>query len=281
MATLLALRTPPNRHGYLMLRLKIFLMGLATLFAGIAWAADADYRLGAGDVIRISVFQNPDLTTEARVSESGNITFPLVGSVRVGGNTVQLAEHMIAARLKDGGYVLKPQVTILPLQLRSAQVAVLGHVNRPGRFALETVTNRLSEMVAAAGGVAQDGADVVVLLGTRNGQAYRREIDLPLLFRKGDLSMDEVLQGGDVIYVDRAANFYIYGEVQRPGAFRLERDMTVMQALATGGGTTARGTVKGLHIHRRDEIGRVTVIEPRLNDPLRPVDVIFVQESLF
>ena len=140
---------------------------------------------------------------------------------------------------------------------------------------------KLSEVVAAAGGVAQGGADVVVLVGTRDGQSFRREIDLPLLFREGDLTDDAVLQGGDVIYVDRAATFYIYGEVQRPGAFRLERDMTVMQALATGGGTTSRGTVKGLQIHRRDEIGRVSVIEPRMNDPLRPDDVIFVQESLF
>ncbi|MCB1897529.1 MAG: SLBB domain-containing protein, partial [Rhodocyclaceae bacterium] len=75
--------------------------------------------------------------------------------------------------------------------------------------------------------------------------------------------------------------FYIYGEVQRPGAFRLSREMTVMQALATGGGTTARGTTKGLQIHRRDEIGRISVVEPRLSDHLQPNDVIFVRESLF
>ncbi len=264
-----------------MFRLTFFLALLVAFAPGMATASDPDYRLGAGDVIRISVFQNPDLTTESRVAESGRITFPLVGSVQVGGNTVQAAERIIASRLTEGGFVLRPQVTILPVQLRSAQVAVLGYVNRPGRFPLETATTRLSEMVAAAGGVAQGGADVVVLLGTREGQSFRREIDLPLLFRKGDLSLDVVLQGGDVIYVDRAATFYIYGEVQRPGAFRLERDMTVMQALATGGGTTSRGTVKGMQIHRRDEIGRVSVIEPRMNDPLRPDDVIFVQESLF
>lgn len=272
-------------HLFMMARriLRLIAVLCLTVFAfhGESFAAEGEYALGAGDVIRISVFQNPDLTTEARVSETGTVSFPLIGSVVLGGKTVQEAERLIAGRLKDGGYVLQPQVNILPLQLRSSQVAVLGHVNRPGRFPLETSNLRLSEMLAAAGGIAADGADTVVLLGTREGHAVRREIDLPVLFRKGDLSADLGLANGDVIYVDKAPVFYIYGEVQRPGSFRLERAMTVMQGLATGGGTTARGTVKGLQIHRRDEIGRVSVIEPRLNDPLQSDDVIFVRESLF
>ncbi|MCB1907325.1 MAG: polysaccharide export protein EpsE [Rhodocyclaceae bacterium] len=254
---------------------------LLPLFVGPASAADTDYVLGAGDVIRISVFQNPDLTTEARVAESGSISFPLIGTVAVGGSTIQQAEQLIARLLRKGGFVIRPQVNILPLALKSAQVAVLGRVNRAGRFPLETANARLSEMVAAAGGIAEDGSDVVVLLGSRNGQPFRREINLPELFRHGDLADDLVLQGGDVIFVGRAETFYIYGEVQRPGAFRLGRDMTVMQGLATGGGTTARGTIKGLQIHRRDEIGRISVIEPRLSDHLQPNDVIYVRESLF
>ncbi len=263
--------------------LLLLLLLLARLLpsAMAAAAPEPDYRLGAGDVIRVSVFQNPELTTEARVSESGNISFPLLGSVPLGGTTIQAAERLVAQRLREGGFVLRPQVNILPLQMRSAQVAVLGHVNRPGRFPLETATTRLSEMLAAAGGIAQDGSSTVLVVGNRGGQTFRREVDLPTLFRRGELSADLTLAGGDVIYVERAASFYIYGEVQRPGAFRLERGMTVMQALATGGGTTARGTVKGLQIHRRDEIGRVSVIEPRLTDPLQPDDVIYVQESLF
>ena len=257
------------------------IVSMLALLSRPAPAADTDYVLGAGDVIRITVFQNPDLATEARVAESGNISFPLVGTIALGGSTIQQAEQLIAGRLKKGGFVIRPQVNILPLELKSSQVAVLGRVNRAGRFALETANTRLSEMLAAAGGVAEDGSDVVVLLGSRDGKAFRREIDLPELFGRGDRDADFVLRGGDVIFVGRAETFYIYGEVQRPGAFRLSREMTVMQALATGGGTTARGTTKGLQIHRRDEIGRVSVVEPRLSDHLQPNDVIYVQESLF
>lgn len=132
-----------------------------------------EYVLGPGDIVRITVFQNPDLTTEARVSESDVITFPLIGSVKVGGLSVPAAERAIAQQLRSGGFVLQPQVNILPLQIRGNQVAVLGQVNRPGRYPLETLDTRLSDMLATAGGISQTGADEVVLVGERGGQPLR------------------------------------------------------------------------------------------------------------
>ena len=242
---------------------------------------NAEYVLGPGDILHITVFQSPDLTTDTRVSEVGTLSFPLIGSVPVGGLSLSQGEKKIADMLREGGFVQKPQVNILPMQIRSSQVAVLGQVNRPGRYPLETVNMHLSDMLAAAGGIASTGADSVVLMGTREGKAIRREIDIPALFLKGDSADDIVLRGGDVLYVNRAPVFYIYGEVQHPGAFRLEREMTVMQGLATGGGVTLRGTEKGLRLHRRDAQGRLQIIEPKLDDPLKADDVIYVRESLF
>jgi polysaccharide export outer membrane protein len=242
---------------------------------------NAEYVLGPGDILHITVFQNPDLTTDTRVSEVGTLSFPLVGSVPVGGLSLSQGEKKIADMLREGGFVQKPQVNILPVQIRSSQVAVLGQVNRAGRYPLETVNTHLSDMLATAGGIATTGADTVVLMGSRDGHAIRREIDIPALFLKGDSADDIVLRGGDVLYVNRAPVFYIYGEVQHPGAFRLEREMTVMQGLATGGGVTLRGTEKGLRLHRRDAQGRLQIIEPKLDDPLKADDVIYVRESLF
>lgn len=245
-----------------------------------AAAAATDYVLGPADVVRVTVFQNPDLTTEARVSESGAITFPLLGSVVIGGQTAGAAERLIERQLREGGFVLQPQVSILPVQMRGNQVSVIGMVGRPGRYPLETANLRLSDMLATAGGIAANGADTVVLIGVRDGKSVRREIDIPALFLKGSES-DLPLAGGDILYVHRAPTFYIYGEVQRPGAFRLERNMSVMQALATGGGVNQRGTLRGLQVHRRDADGRLEVVEPGLEDLIRPDDVIFVRESLF
>lgn len=254
---------------------------LLLCLAGVAGANVGEYRLGAGDVVRISVFQNPDLTTEARVSESGKLTFPLVGSVDVGGEAIADAEEIIANRLREGGFVLKPHVTILPIEMRGTQVVVLGEVNLPGRFPLETSNQRLADALAAAGGISEEGADTVVLSGTRGGKPLRMEVDVAALFLEDDLSSNVPLAGGDVVYVHRAPVFYIYGEVQNPGVFRLERDMSLIQGLATGGGLTQRGTMRGLRVHRRDEQGELQILEAGLDDRLQANDVIHIRESLF
>ncbi len=243
----------------------------------------AEYQLGAGDSIRVIVFQNVDLTIEARVTENGTISFPLIGEVRIGGLTVPAAEKTIAAALKDGGFIQQPQVNIVLLQIRGYQVAVLGQVNRPGRFPLDTLNVRVSEMIAIAGGITvATGADVAVLTGVREGNPYRKEIDIAGMFADKDrLQDDVVVASGDVIFVQRAPLFYIYGEVQRPGSYRVERNMTVQQALAQGGGPTARGTERWLRLHRRGAAGKVEILRPGMNDPLLPEDVIYVRESLF
>jgi polysaccharide export outer membrane protein len=244
-------------------------------------AASAEYRLGSGDVLRISVYQNPDLTLEARISEPGLVSYPLLGSVKLGGLSVSAAEKLIADGLRNGNFVRQPQVSVTVLQVRGHQASVLGQVNRPGRYPLEQVDLRLSDLLATAGGVAGSGGDVVVLTGTRNGQAFRLEVDLPTLFSPAGRPQDVVVQNGDTLWVDRQPMVYIYGEVQRPGPMRLERGMTVMQALATGGGLNQRGTQKGLRVHRKAADGRVQVIEPTLDDKVQDGDVVFVRESLF
>lgn len=247
-----------------------------------AEAAQAEYRLGGGDVIRISVYQSQDLSLETRLSETGVISFPLVGALMLGGKTVGEAEQVIAAALKKGEFVKNPQVNVVLMQARGSQVSVLGQVNRPGRFALENGGTKLSDVLAQAGGVVLNQAsDEVVVVGTREGQAFRKVIDLPEVLDGRRRYDDIVLQGGDVIYVERAAVVYIYGEVQRPGQLRLDRGMTLLQGLAAGGGLTQRGTDRGIRIHRRNEAGQVEEIQPSMTEALRAGDVIFVRESLF
>jgi polysaccharide export outer membrane protein len=242
-----------------------------------------DYRIGGGDVLHILVYQNPDLTLDARVSDSGFISFPLLGTVKVGGLTVSEAENFIANGLKKGDFVKNPQVTVVLMQVRGSQVSVLGQVNRPGRYPLETAQTRLSDVLALAGGITVGtGSDVVTVVGTREGRPMRLDVDLPRVFSANDRQGDIVLQNNDVVWVDRAPLVYIYGEVQRPGSFRIERGMTVMQALAAGGGLTQRGTEKGIRVHRHDDAtGKVQVLQPAMDDQVRDGDVIYVRESLF
>ena len=150
-------------RGWLQRLFAVFL-----LVTGLAHAAPvADYVLGAGDTVRISVYQNPDLTLETRISDSGSISYPLLGDVKLGGLSVSAAEKKLAAGLRDGNFLKQPQVSLLVLQVKANQVSVLGQVNRPGRYPLEAGTTRLSEVLAQAGGIiAVAGSDIVVVSGS-------------------------------------------------------------------------------------------------------------------
>jgi polysaccharide export outer membrane protein len=241
----------------------------------------AESHLAPGDQLKITVFQNPDLTLETRVEDNGTISYPLVGAVVVNGLSPAAVERRIEQLLHDGGFILAPHVTVTVLQVRGSQVTVLGQVTKPGRFPLDATDTRITDFIALAGGVAPTGADTVVLTGTRQGKPYRREIDLQALAASGESEDNVRLQAGDMLFVNRAPTFYIYGEVQKPGVYRLERGMTVMQALATGGGLTPKGTQRGLTIHRRAKDGPAQVVEPKLDDFVTADDVIYVKEGLF
>jgi polysaccharide export outer membrane protein len=241
----------------------------------------ANFRLGAGDVLKIMVHNNPDLTTEVQIGNSGKITFPLLGEVEIAGLDKGEAETRLAKLLSDGKFVVNPQVNLLVTQYRSQQVSVLGQVNKPGKILLDTASN-LTDLLALAGGIAPTGSDVVVVVTQALGGATRkREVDLNAMMLAGDMAGNMPIVNGDIIYVPRAPVFYIYGEVQRPGAYRMERDMTVMQALSVGGGLTVRGTERGVRLHRQMPNAGAKTIEPKLNDTIKENDVVFVRESLF
>lgn len=262
--------------------ISLILLLLLAVYGLTAQAVESnDYRLGTGDTLRIVVFQNPDLTTEVRVSESGLISYPLLGSVELGNLSISEAEKKIARLLKEGKFVQQPQINIVLTQVRGNQVSVLGQVNRPGRYPLETFNIKISDMLALAGGIASAGSDSVILTGIRNGKSFRKEIDIPGLFLEDKRGEDILVEGGDSIYVHRAPMYYIYGEVQRPGPYRVERNMTLMQALAQGGGPTMRGTQRNMKLFRRDANSKLEQLAPDLTAPVKSDDVLYVRESLF
>jgi polysaccharide export outer membrane protein len=240
-----------------------------------------EYLLNPGDIVKISVFKNPDLSVEARVSEAGTIGFPLIGSVPVAGLTLAGTERKISQMLKDGGFVNNPQVNALLTLSVGNQVAVLGEVNKPGRYPIEGAGGHVSGMLASAGGISANGADIVVLTGTRGGKPFRREVDVVKMSQSASAADDPELSGGDTLFVNRAPQFYIYGQVQRPGGYRLEKGMTVMQALAMGGGVTGKGTTRGILLHRRESTGKVKDSKVSLDSVLQDQDVLDVKESMF
>ena len=323
-------------------------------------ADDVSYLLGAGDVLKITVYNNADLSLETKVSEAGTISYPLIGDVQVVGLTISAAEKKLAKMLDAGGFVKKPQINILVTLYQSKMISVLGSVLKPGRYPLDRATN-LADMLALVGGATADGSDLVTIIGKkgkkeydlhnivdkgesaqnialeggeiiyvhardvavmgqvnrpgkyavtggvrtlsdflsvagginaggsdlitvttmRSGKQSRFEVDIDNLFRTGNSAANIELASGDTVYVARAPMVYIYGEVQRPGSFRIERNMTVIQALAQGGGLTQRGTQRNIELHRRNAAGAIQKMTPALTDLVQQDDVLYVQESLF
>jgi polysaccharide export outer membrane protein len=245
-------------------------------------------QLAAGDLVQISVYQNPDLAFEGRLDERGEIRFPLLGSVRLQGDSPPAAELRLARLLRDGGFVRQPQVSLRWLQAKALQVSVLGLVGRPGRYPVEPGGTRVSELLAQAGGALPDGADVLSLSGMRAGQAVRLDFNLMACLRSagpsvacGGSSDEPRAEPGDTLFVDRAPVFYVLGEVQRPGVFRLAPGMTVLQALAQAGGLTPRGTERGLRLHRIAPQAGPQTLEASLQERVQRNDVIQVREALF
>jgi polysaccharide biosynthesis/export protein len=167
------------------------------------------------------------------------------------------------------------------VQSRSQRVSVLGEVTSPGRYGIDAKTT-IFDLLAQAGGTRETGADLVYLMrADAAGHIARTPINLKGLTDNSVSVPDLALRGGDVIYVPRADQFYVEGEVQSPAMYRLEPNMTVDQAIARAGGVTARGSLHRIEIKRRDSRGQQVSSGAKLCDRVQPNDVIRVKESLF
>ncbi|WP_092415648.1 polysaccharide export protein EpsE [Collimonas sp. OK307] len=262
-----------------MKRIYMCLLAMTLAICAIS-AMAADTPLGAGDALKISVFGNPDLSLETKVSEAGSITFPLIGDVSIGGLSTADAEKKISGMLTGGGFLRKAEVNIMVTELQSQQVSVLGQVLHPGRYPVAGKRS-VTDMLAMAGGVGPEGGDTATVVRTRNGKTTKQVVNLAQMIQSADMKSNVDLVNGDVIFVDRAPKFYIYGEVQHPGGYKLEHNMTVVQALSIGGGLTPRGTERGIRIKRRDAKGNQVEISADHDETLQADDVVYVKESFF
>ena len=196
------------------------------------------------------------------------------------GLTPDQAAKRIADRLKSGKYINDPQITVTVVQARSRLVSVLGFVNSPGRYELDGISAKISDVIAMAGGLDPNASDKIVLQPSGAGKSEPVIVDLSSIIQ-GDSSKNIDVRGGDSIFVPRAAVVYVYGEVQKGGAYRIEPDMTVMQAISLAGGITPRGSESRVQIRRKGSDGKWKQFSVKLTDVVSPDDVIYVREGLF
>ena len=253
--------------------------------AGTTAATAADARrllqLGPGDSVNIQVYGQPDMSSTEYVADDGSINVALVGRVQVSGLSPVEAGERVAQALAKGQFLVDPHVTIQIQQSRSQRVVVLGEVRTPGRYVVDPNSSIL-DLLAQAGGVTEKGADTGYVQRTDAvGNVTRLPVDLKGL-SAGSASMSTLkLQGGDSVYVPRADQYYIYGEVTAPNMYRLEPGMTVIEAVARAGGVTVRGSERRIDIKRSGKDGKYEIIHAKADDRVAANDVIRVKESIF
>ncbi len=240
------------------------------------------YLIGRSDQVLITVFQQPDMSTLARVSADGTILVPLIGAVQVGGLTEKDASETIEAALVEAGVIRNPSVTVSVSEFRSQRVSVLGYVTRPGEYFLNRPTS-VGDLLALVGGVTADASDLLVFIdyNQTDNSFDRREIIIDDLLRSEEEFTSIYVGDGDSLYVPKAEIFYIYGAVRVAGQFRIVPGMTVEQALVIAGGVTEAGSRNGIRRRGQDNRGRSKLIDVDLDSLVEAGDVFFVPESLF
>ncbi len=219
--------------------------------------ADPKMKIGPGDLIEVTVYDEADLHQIVRLNDVGDGTFSFIGSLHLAGLTTGQAEVLIARKLKDGNYLLAPQVGVIIREYSTQGVSVLGEVKTPGVYNVAGGQSLLDVLAAAGGTTTLAGASVTI---QRAADASTVTIAL-LQDAHHSLSSNVPLYPGDKVIVPRAGLVYVLGDVGRPGGFIMENDgqMSLLQALAMAGGTTHTSSTNGSRLLRKGPSGYMDV----------------------
>lgn len=254
-----------------------------------------EYKIGAKDLLEITIFELPELNQTVRVSEDGSISLPLIGRVMIDGLTKEEVEKRLAALLLEQNYVKNARVTVFIKEYQSKRVALIGAVTKPGMYELVGRMTLLQLISQASGLTEQASSELFVLREGKDGSQDRIVIDLDDLINKGNQTLNIPLQAGDIVNIptEQIINVYVFGAVRNPGVIpvKMSKKITVLQAIAQAGGLVEGASKSGLTITRKDrKTGKETKISVNLNDILKgkqPAidllegDVVYVPESIF
>jgi polysaccharide export outer membrane protein len=248
----------------------------------------ARLKIQPGFQIDAQVFDEPDMSGQFRVGPDGNIILPLVGPVRVAGDTLAQAQAAVQDAFKTAQILKNPQVTLDITEYAPTLVAVLGEVNTPGRLQL-LAPHSLLDVLSFAGGETQMAGGKIEVRHEENGQvvttdyAYERDSN-------GDSIAGVTVHDGDTVIVPRAGIVYVLGQVTRPGGFLMQEDgkLDCAQAISMAMGTTLIASTKHILIIRRKPDGTYVQFEVSYSDivhgkatppQLQPQDIVYVPNS--
>src|SRR6267142_1587411 len=259
---------------------------LTSPVAARSTSSPPDMLIGAGDLLEISLYGMPDFKSDVRVSSGGEISLPMLGTVAVGGLSVEQAQLLIERKLSEKSLFNDPHVTVFEKEYATQGISVLGEVQKPGIYPLLGSRN-LYDAISVAGGTTPK-AGRYVLITRRNDPQH--PVRVPLLTGAAESMENNVtVEPGDTIVVSKAGVVYVVGDVHQPGGFVMENgnDITVLKAIALAQGTNPNASLNGARLIRKTPEGSKDVPLPlkqilaaKAPDlQLQPDDVVFVPGS--
>jgi polysaccharide export outer membrane protein len=249
------------------------------------------YVLGNGDTLRVTVLGVADYDYTLQIDSSGSLLVPLVGELKVAGQTAAQTQSQIQESLKALELIRDPQVSVLVVEFQSKPISVLGMVNQPGSYQL-TRSMHLVDVLALAGGVNEEIYTPKAIIQRAGAAGEVLEIDLDRLLNKAEASLNVPIRGGDIVSVPKqdVRLFYVIGDVVNAGGYEIPKEgsLLVTQAVARAGGPARTAKPKDGRLLRYGEGGErqeivfnlENIIEGKSADfSVRPNDVIFVPGS--
>ncbi|MDH5523350.1 MAG: SLBB domain-containing protein [Desulfobulbaceae bacterium] len=263
---------------------QIITLGLAVfslLLLTFSASAEDMYSIGTGDVLRIKVYDHPDLETKVMVNDTGHILMPLLGHVEVKGQTIGNISQKLAALLADG-YIIDPQVNVFIEEYGSQKTVILGQVEKPGLYELSGPTTLL-EIISKAGGLKENAGHTATIkrFSSKGGKQEIITIDLVSLMEDGDLKQNMQIRGGDNIIIMKAGMCYVTGEVDKPDAYKIDGETTVIKAITLAGGFTGKAAKGSVRIIRKISGQENVMKKVAMDTPIKENDVVVVPESFF
>jgi polysaccharide biosynthesis/export protein len=253
-----------------------------------------DYILGPHDIIEIQVFDEPELSKEGAINPEGRFGFPLLGSVPLGGLSVEAVEELLKREL-SARFLVDPQVFVTVKEYNSRRAMVMGMVKEPSAYSLKGETTIL-DLLSRAGGMLDAGGKNLVLIRGANARGAAGApppepiiIDAHRLLRLGEAKLNLTVDHGDILFVPKADGVYVYGEVRKPGVVAHRDGLTVLQAVSLAEGLTNRARPSRVQVIRVEQ-GQQVKFQVNLDQVVRdagkdirllPEDVIVVPESFF